>query len=285
MLIHRGSICRAYPINTFIISAIFNEQSIFGNFLVHHLHTYRLLILLLIMVPPRDVIIPNAIRGIQEVVVTHTRTNDGTVRTSEKIVPIVVPKPKHPRQTSKSKKKVQTQTRRDDSQGQAHTIGTVGGAEGDHFIDDQECPGPEPTLEDGQPRTTVCLWSMHIDRYTHISQTTMEQWIQFRSQYLHILLEMEGKPISDTCSVCRKCASVKCPDCFGSPSYCRTCVPYVHWHSPFHRPLLWTATHYTQVSLQSLGFALYLGHSGAPCPSTVEVCTYAHIKYAVTELC
>ncbi|KAH8995501.1 hypothetical protein EDB86DRAFT_2829415 [Lactarius hatsudake] len=42
------------------------------------------------------------------------------------------------------------------------------------------------------------------------------------------------------------------------------------WHSPFHWPLLWTATHYTPVSLHSLGYVLFFGHAGEPCPQTVE---------------
>ncbi|KAN0124687.1 hypothetical protein V8E53_002258 [Lactarius tabidus] len=98
----------------------------------------------------------------------------------------------------------------------------------------------------------------------------MEQWTEFRNKNLHLLLDMEAKPASDSCSVCNRPACIKCPDCFGSPSFCRICIPVAHRHSPFHRPLLWTATHYTQVSLQSLGFALCLGHAGAPCPKTVE---------------
>src|ERR1700744_4621685 len=102
----------------------------------------------------------------------------------------------------------------------------------------------------------------------------MEQWIPLRSRYLHVLLEMEGKPAHSTCSICHRNACIKCPDCFGSPFYCRVCVPYAHRHSPFHRPLLWSTTHYTQVTLQSLGFALCFGHAGIPCPSTVEVCIY-----------
>src|ERR1700677_1829975 len=102
----------------------------------------------------------------------------------------------------------------------------------------------------------------------------MWQWTQLRHKYLHLLLEKEGKPASDKCSVCHDHAIIKCPDCFGSPSYCRDCVLDAHRHSPFHRPLLWTATHYMHVSLQSLGFSLCLGHGSVPCPKTVEVCVY-----------
>ncbi|KAF8267463.1 hypothetical protein EI94DRAFT_1581029 [Lactarius quietus] len=84
---------------------------------------------------------------------------------------------------------------------------------------------------------------------------------------------MEGRLAPDRCSICSSAADIKCPECFGAPSFCRDCCLEAHMHSPFHRPLCWTLTHYTQVSLWSLGFALFLGHCGAPCPKTVEVCT------------
>ena len=35
----------------------------------------------------------------------------------------------------------------------------------------------------------------------------------------------------------------------------------------------------TPISLQSLGFVLYVGHDGSPCPLTVEVCAYAPSIY------
>jgi hypothetical protein len=103
----------------------------------------------------------------------------------------------------------------------------------------------------------------------------MEQWVQHRSKYLHVLLEMEGRPTSTKCYRCAGQADIKCPDCFCAPVFCRGCCLKAHRHSPFHRPLQWTATHYTQVSLQSLGFVLCLGHGGAPCPKTVEVWVYS----------
>ena len=236
------------------------------------------------MVWPRDVIILNAVKGIEELVVMHTRTKGRMVYTSEKLVTMVVPKLKYSGKSSQSKNKVQSQTQPDEGQGQANVTGTFGGVDGNPYMDDQDCPDPNPSLEDSQPHTTVCMQLVYIDRYAHTTQNPMEQWIQFHSQYLHVLLETEGKPVPDNCSLCGTSAYIKCPDCHGLPSYCKICVLYAHQHSPFHRPLVWTATHYTQVSLQSLGFVLYLGHSGLPCPETVEVCTYAHVQYDMTGL-
>ncbi|KAH9011694.1 hypothetical protein EDB85DRAFT_1878307 [Lactarius pseudohatsudake] len=96
----------------------------------------------------------------------------------------------------------------------------------------------------------------------------MKQWIGLRNRYLHILLEMEAQGRSDKCSKCTKKPKIRCPDCFGSLSFCKECCLEAHRNSPFHRPLLWNTTHYTPVTLHSLGFALYVGHGGAPCPQT-----------------
>ncbi|KAH8988705.1 hypothetical protein EDB83DRAFT_2305041 [Lactarius deliciosus] len=98
----------------------------------------------------------------------------------------------------------------------------------------------------------------------------MKQWIGLRNRYLHILLEMEAQGRSDKCSKCTKKPEIRCPDCFGSLSFCKECCLDAHRNSPFHRPLLWNTTHYTPVTLHSLGFALYIGHGGAPCPQTPE---------------
>src|ERR1700761_6814234 len=103
----------------------------------------------------------------------------------------------------------------------------------------------------------------------------MRQWIELRDRYLHVLLEMEGQGRSDKCSMCNKTSELKCPDCFGPLVFCRECCLEAHRNLPFHRPLRWTATHYTPVTLHSLGFALCIGHGGAPCPQTVEV--WAHL--------
>src|ERR1700733_9002035 len=101
----------------------------------------------------------------------------------------------------------------------------------------------------------------------------MEQWLEIWNKYLHILLEMEGRPSIPKCSLCNRHGDIKCPDCFGAPLFCKGCCVKAHRCSPFHHPLQWTTTHYTPVSLHSLGLVLFLGHGGAPCPNTVEVCT------------
>jgi hypothetical protein len=104
----------------------------------------------------------------------------------------------------------------------------------------------------------------------------MGQWLQYRSKYLNILLEMEGWAYATKCSICSTTAAdIKCSDCFGPNIFCKKCSLDIHKRSPFHRLLRWTGKHYTPTSLYSLGFLLCLAHNGEPCPKTVEVCSYS----------
>ncbi|KAN0131053.1 hypothetical protein V8E53_011186 [Lactarius tabidus] len=63
---------------------------------------------------------------------------------------------------------------------------------------------------------------------------------------------------------------VKCLDCLGANYFCRICCIKSHKCTPFHRLARWTGTHFTPISLHSLGFVVFLGHHGDPCPLTVE---------------
>ncbi|KAF8258234.1 hypothetical protein EI94DRAFT_1815792 [Lactarius quietus] len=190
----------------------------------------------------QDVIVPNTVLGIEEVVVTHTRTARGSTRTKEKIVPVVLPSAAAA--MSKSKKA---------SRAKLHLIAQVSAkaiqtqrlaeyTDEHEYLDEQEYGGLDLALQNSQPQPT----------------TPMEQWINLRSRFLHILLDNKGRPSSDKCSVCRGCVSD------------------AHKYSPFYRPLVWTSTHYMPASLQSLGLALCLGHGVPPCPKTVEGIKAAH---------
>ena len=98
----------------------------------------------------------------------------------------------------------------------------------------------------------------------------MGQWLQIQAGYLHLLLENEGLTRAPVCSICNTAMEVKCSDCLGGNYFCRTCCIKSHKCTPFHRLACWTGRH--SVSLHSLGFVLFLGHQGDPCPLTVEVC-------------
>jgi hypothetical protein len=100
----------------------------------------------------------------------------------------------------------------------------------------------------------------------------MGQWLQMRARYLHLLLENEALTRTPSCSVCHTAMHVKCLDCLGANYFCRICCIKSHKRTPFHRLAHWTGMHFTPISLHSLGFVVFLGHHGNPCPLTVEAC-------------
>ena len=114
------------------------------------------------MVQSRDIVILNAVRGIVEVVATHTMTKDGTVQSSDKVVPVVILKQTHSGQPSKAKKnkgsKANAQVQREEVPGPAHIMGIMGNANDDPCMVDWDDPFPDlaPIVEESQPRNTVC---------------------------------------------------------------------------------------------------------------------------------
>ncbi|KAH8979439.1 hypothetical protein EDB92DRAFT_1806523 [Lactarius akahatsu] len=96
----------------------------------------------------------------------------------------------------------------------------------------------------------------------------MGQWIDIRSRYLYLLLEMEGLTRAPKCSMCTSPMQIKCSDCIGGNYFCKCCCLQTHMRSPFHWMSRWTGAHFAPISLRSLGFKLCLGHDGKPCPLT-----------------
>ncbi|KAI9429672.1 hypothetical protein H4582DRAFT_1826218 [Lactarius indigo] len=96
----------------------------------------------------------------------------------------------------------------------------------------------------------------------------MGQWIDIRSRYLHLLLEMEGLTRAPKCSMCTMSMQIKCSNCVGGNYFCKECCLQIHTRSPFHWMSHWTGTHFAPISLISIGFKLCLGHDGKPCPLT-----------------
>ncbi|KAN0128148.1 hypothetical protein V8E53_014063 [Lactarius tabidus] len=91
-----------------------------------------------------------------------------------------------------------------------------------------------------------------------------------RARYLHLLLENEALTRAPSCSICDTAMHVKCLDCLGANYFCRICCIKSHKCTPFQWLARWTGTHFTPISLHSLGFVVFLGHHGDPCPLTVE---------------
>jgi len=105
----------------------------------------------------RDVIVPNAVKGIEDVIVTHTKTKRGT-RTREKVIPVVLPKPEGSGQSSKSKKGSPANSQ-PNTPGSERAIPTEVPAE---YVEDAQFPGeqdygfPDPIAEPRRPQASVC---------------------------------------------------------------------------------------------------------------------------------
>jgi hypothetical protein len=129
----------------------------------------------------------------------------------------------------------------------------------------------EDNMHNAELLATMCpSYSLFIN--SNIHKSPMEQWLSRWRKYLNWLLEMEGHNLSPKCSICsRSSGYIKCSDCFRGNMFCKACCLQHHSRSPFHRLLQWNGKHYVSTSLNSLGFILFLGHSGDPCPKTVEV--------------
>jgi hypothetical protein len=110
-----------------------------------------------------DVIVPNAVPGIEEVVIKHTKTKRGTVRTMEKVVPILQPPTKQSGHRSMSKKRPQPHSQPDEAEGSGGAI-PMAAPDGAHaFTDDQEFELQDVATEDSQPQATVCIgFHLHI---------------------------------------------------------------------------------------------------------------------------
>src|SRR6266404_3904669 len=109
----------------------------------------------------------------------------------------------------------------------------------------------------------------------------MDKWRDIRSTYLYLLLEMQGLTRAPTCSMCTSMMEVKCTNCYGANFFCKSCCLEAHRRSPYHRTFRWTGQHFAPVTLHELGFILYLGHHGTPCPLTYEVRVYMVSVYVL----
>src|SRR6266702_1088050 len=124
----------------------------------------------------RDVIVPDIVDGIEGVVIKHTKTKRGTVRTTEKVVPVLRPQTDLPGpsvQSSWSKKKgMQAQSEPQNTVGSGKPVQTLDNIQVHPYLDEQgyeqgyDLPD---TAEDSQPQatpqTTVCI-TLHLHGMT-----------------------------------------------------------------------------------------------------------------------
>jgi hypothetical protein len=142
--------CRAYLIHS---------RRTLSNPTSHFLNTFSSLIPAFYMPRTRDIMVPNAVQGIEEVVIRHTKTKRGTVRTTEKVVPVLKPPNKKSGQPSRSKKRPQPQSQPDGAEGSGRAIPAIetDDTQTHPFVDEQEYDIPDVAAEDTRPQATVCI--------------------------------------------------------------------------------------------------------------------------------
>ena len=225
-------------------------------------------------------------------IVTETRRSKRGLRTTEKDVIVHSSKEKKSGQSSRSK----SQSRRNIGK-PSHASGHIPsddeetiplkrthvpediiegqGDDGEHVMEGHGDDEEETPIQETQGQGNVCAQMTSYILTSDDSQTPMDQWVHVRSRYLHLLLEMEGVTKAPKCSRCDEAMAVKCGDCIGGNYFCVACCLQAHKRSPFHRVFHWTGSHFSPISLYSLGFKLCLEHDGEPCPLTVEVRCFA----------
>ena len=69
------------------------------------------------------------------------------------------------------------------------------------------------------------------------------------------------------CSGCLiKDALYRCTECWDTGSFCASCLIEAHKHLWFHWIERWNGQFFVRYDMASIGFVIYLGHHGLPCP-------------------
>jgi len=107
--------------------------------------------------------VPAVEEGIEEVIIKHTRTKRG-VRTTEKVVPVLIPSKVKPGQSSRSKKGKQCQLdpELEMAQGSEVQFPSMEDTQAHQFIDEQVDDLPDVEDEQGQPQASVCA-RLHLN--------------------------------------------------------------------------------------------------------------------------
>lgn len=96
----------------------------------------------------------------------------------------------------------------------------------------------------------------------------MSEWLERRSQFLHVILENECPSEHLLCSICSSAERLyRCKACFGTPILCPEHLRETHEKLPFHRVEKWTGQFFEDAWLSDVGFVLHLGHEGEACPN------------------
>ena len=99
--------------------------------------------------------VPETEDGIEEVVIRHSKTKRG-IRTTEKVVPVLIPSKEKPGQSSRSKKGKKPQMDPDKAEGSQVALQTMADTQIHQSIDEEAEDLPDLEMEKDQPHATVC---------------------------------------------------------------------------------------------------------------------------------
>ena len=74
----------------------------------------------------------------------------------------------------------------------------------------------------------------------------------------------------NSCGTCQETGNViyRCSDCFYTGLFCHDCCLKDHARHPFHWISQWNGQYFKPITLRDIGYVVYLGHGGIPCPAT-----------------
>jgi hypothetical protein len=106
--------------------------------------------------------VPAVEDGIEEVIIKHRKTKRG-VRTTEKVVPVLIPTKQKSRQSSRSKKGMQRQLdpEPEKAEGSGVQVPSMDDLQTHQFIDEQVNDFPDIEPEKGQAHANVCA-ALHL---------------------------------------------------------------------------------------------------------------------------
>jgi hypothetical protein len=88
-----------------------------------------------------------------------------------------------------------------------------------------------------------------------------------RERYTDAIVYHEAHHSTWTCTACGvNDGFFRCQQCFDAGLWCRDCCLDAHQRHPFHHVQHWNGVCFDRIDLNTLGFVIYCGHKGSPCP-------------------
>jgi hypothetical protein len=113
----------------------------------------------------------------------------------------------------------------------------------------------------------------------------LRTYVAERPNILRMVLQSRGPPPVSTCSMCHSGLTqhFRCTTCFGSPSYCKTCLVSSHQRHPFHSVEEWSGEYFQRTTLGQQDYVLELQHACHVCSLQEDTVPEAAISMTVVS--